>query len=133
MIAALIPPLGAAFRAPVLGRIARPLITAPTTRSMYDSPARQFVARHRAAGGRAYRYRLTWRPDDNACGAAHLTDLPLLLGTRQAWKDAAILGETEWAEVDRRGRAIRRIWAEFARTGALSHTEANDTITFRLD
>ncbi|OBB20039.1 carboxylesterase [Mycolicibacterium elephantis] len=130
VIAAVVPGLCTVFRAPLLGRRIRQLITTPTTRSMYDTPAREFVARHHAAGGRAYRYRMTWRPEDNGYGAAHLSDLPLLLGTREAWKDAAILGTADWASVDRRGRAIRRIWVEFARTGTVSDAGAEDTITF---
>lgn len=130
VIAAVVPGLNVLFRVPVLGRFARRLIAAPTTRSMYDNPAREFVARHRAAGGRAYRYRLTWRPDGNGYGAAHLTDLALVFGTRGAWEGAALLGSTNWAEVDRRGRAVRRMWAEFARTGTMPATPPNDTITF---
>lgn len=133
VIAAVVPGLRTVFRAPLLGHRIRQLITTPTTRSMYDTPAREFAARHRAAGGRAYRYRMTWRPEDNGYGAAHLSDLPLLLGTRESWKDAAILGTADWTAVDRRGRAIRRIWAEFARTGTVSDAGAENTITFLPD
>lgn len=130
VIAAVVPGLDVVFGLPVLGPFVRRLIATPLTRSMYDTPARRFVARHRAAGGCAYRYRMTWRPDDNGYGAAHLTDLPLLLGSRQAWQGAALLGSTDWADVDRRGRVVRRIWAEFARSGAVPDIRANNTITF---
>jgi para-nitrobenzyl esterase len=133
VIAALLPALRSVFRWPVVGRAVRRLIVTPTTRSMYDAPAREFVARHRAAGGRAYRYRMTWRPDGNGYGAAHLTDLPLLLGTRTAWEGAALLGSAGWAEVDRRGRLVRSVWAEFARTGTIPDIEASDTITVLPD
>jgi para-nitrobenzyl esterase len=128
VIAALVPALKHVFRSPVLGRLARRLIVAPSTRSMYETPARQFAARHRAAGGRASQYRMTWRPDQNGYGAAHLTDLPLLLGTRQAWEGTPLLGSASWADVERRGRLVRRIWADFARTGTVPDIPANDTI-----
>ncbi|MEQ4303692.1 carboxylesterase family protein [Plantactinospora sp. B6F1] len=133
VIGALVPALNGVFRLPVLGHVVRRLIVTPSTRSMYETPARQFVARHRAAGGRAYRYRMTWRPDDNGYGAAHLTDLPLLLGTRQAWEGAALLGSADWADVDRRGRVVRRIWAEFARTGTVPDVGESDTISLLPD
>lgn len=130
VIAALVPALKVVFRLPMVGRFVRWLIVTPSTRRMYDMPARRFAARHRAAGGRAYQYRMTWRPDGNGYGAAHLTDLPLLLGTSQAWQGTALLGSTGWADVDRRGRIVRRVWAEFARTGTVPDIPANDTITF---
>lgn len=130
VVAALVPALKTVFRLPLLGRYVRRLMVTPSTRGVYETLTRHFVARHRAAGGRAYQYRMTWQPDGNGYGAAHLTDLPLLLGTRQAWQGAALLGSAEWADVDRRGRLVRRIWAEFARTGTVPDVQANDTITF---
>ncbi|MFD2792525.1 carboxylesterase family protein [Promicromonospora vindobonensis] len=133
VIAALVPALKRVFRLPVLGSLARRLIGTPLNRSMYERPARQFIARHRDAGGRAHRYLMTWQPDGNGYGAAHLTDLPLVLGSRQAWDGAPLLGSADWADVERRGRIVRRIWAEFARTGTVPNVPANDTIAFPPD
>jgi para-nitrobenzyl esterase len=133
VIAALVPALKGVFRLPVIGDLARRLVGTPLNRNMYEKPARQFVARHRDAGGRAYRYLMTWQPDGNGYGAAHLTDLPLLLGSRQAWEGAPLLGSADWADVDRRGRVVRGIWAGFARTGTVPEIPANDTITFPPD
>lgn len=133
VLAAVVPGLAAVFGVPRLGPLLRRLITTPLTRSMYDTPAREFVARHRSAGGRAYRYRIGWQPDGSSFGAAHLTDLPLLFGTRAAWRGAALLGNADWAEVDRRGRFVRGVWAEFARTGTLPDLRSNDTITELTD
>ncbi len=130
IIAALVPALHRVFRAPALGRATRRLLTASLTRSMYDTPARQFADRHRSWGGRAHRYRMMWRPDGNGFGAAHLTDLPLLLGTRESWEGAALLGSADWSDMDRRGRLVRGVWAEFARTGSVPDLQKNDTIAF---
>ena len=133
IIAELLPALKRVFRVPVVGNFTRRLITTPLNRRMYETPARQFVARHRKAGGRAHRYNMIWRPNGNGYGAAHLTDLPLLLGTRQAWAGAPLLGSTDWSEVEQRGRIVRRIWAGFARTGTIPDIQANDTITLIRD
>ena len=40
--------------------------------------------------------------------------------TKEAWGRSALLGESGWAEVDRLGRRVRQIWADFARTGTLA-------------
>jgi para-nitrobenzyl esterase len=133
ILVALAPALGKVFQWPVIGKLARGLILTPSTRSMYGAPAQQFVARHREAGGHAYQYRMTWRPDNHGYGAAHLTDLALLFGTRQGWEGAALLGSTDWDDIAHRGRVVRSAWAEFARTGAVADMPVNDTITFLRD
>lgn len=133
VVGALLPPLKAVFRLPRVGARLRRLIVTPSTRSMYESPARQFVSRHRDAGGRGYQYSIIWQPESNGYGAAHLTDLPLLLGSREAWEGTPLLGTADWADVERRGRLVRHLWAEFARTGTLQEIPVNDTITFVAD
>ena len=117
---------------PVVGSALRRSLVRLTTWVIYTGPARSFVRRHRRAGGEAVRYTFTWRPEGSPFGAAHITDLPLLLGTREAWERAALVGRTSWEEIDRRGRAVRRVWGEFARTGAVSAeaaAQAADSLT----
>ena len=53
-------------------------------------------------------------------GAAHVTDVPLLLGGRESWGHTLLVGRSEWSDIDRRGRKVRQIWADFARTGTLA-------------
>ena len=31
-----------------------------------------------------------------------------------------LVGDADWADVDRRGRRVRQIWADFARTGTVA-------------
>jgi para-nitrobenzyl esterase len=128
----LIPALHRVTRVPVVGRLLHRALVRSTTHATYTRSVRAFAARHRAAGGRATRYELTWAPTGSPFGAAHITDLPLLLGSRRAWGRTAIIGSNDWDDIERRGRGIRRIWADFARTGTVGQDAAaavTDTIT----
>ncbi|WP_423921597.1 carboxylesterase family protein [Frigoribacterium sp. 2-23] len=117
LFAAFVPALARLFALPVVGRHLRELIVGRTTRLLYTDGARRFARRHRAAGGRATVFEFTWAPRDTVFGAAHVTDVPLLLGTREAWEHTKLVGSSAWSDIDRRGRRVRQIWAEFARTG----------------
>ncbi|GAB3849338.1 carboxylesterase family protein [Hymenobacter terrigena] len=106
-------------RLPVAGSHLVRLLTSVTSRRIYLDPARAF-ARHQArAGGRAYRFLLTYQPPGSPFGAAHVIDLPLLLGTQAGWAATPLLGEANWEEFDTAGRQVRQLWADFARTGRL--------------
>ncbi|MFF1379980.1 carboxylesterase family protein [Streptomyces sp. NPDC058308] len=87
------------------------------TREVYEVPLARFGARLARAGARAHAYRLDWRPAGSPLGAAHCLELPLLFGTRDAWRSSPMLGDTPWEETDRFGRALRAAWVAFARTG----------------
>jgi len=105
---------------PVVGGLLRRVLVRATTGAVYGRDVRRFVDRHRASGGRAVRYELSWEPAGSRYGAAHITDLPLLLGSEEAWGRSALLGTSDWADVDRLGRRVRQIWADFARTGTVA-------------
>ncbi|MFI5561645.1 carboxylesterase family protein [Amycolatopsis japonica] len=89
------------------------------TDEVYIGPLADFGDRLRSAGAGAWSYRLDWRPEGSEFGATHCVELPLLLGTREAWRDSPMLGEVRWEEVDAFGTALRAVWATFARTGSL--------------
>jgi para-nitrobenzyl esterase len=117
---AFIPVLTRLAGLPVVGAAFRRLLVGATTHAIYGRDARAFAARHREAGGRAVRYELTWAPEGAVFGAAHVTDVPLLLGGVETWGHTMLVGDTDWADVDRRGRRVRQIWADFARTGTVA-------------
>lgn len=128
----LIPAFARLTALPVLGAPIRRALVGYTTHLTYTRDARAFVKRHRAAGGRATRYELDWAPTGSPYGAAHVTDLPLLLGSERSWGRTALIGKASWAEIDRRGRFLRQMWADFARNGALAADATaglGDTIT----
>ncbi|WP_205660462.1 carboxylesterase family protein [Amycolatopsis antarctica] len=136
MVAGAVPAVELLFRVPLLGRVFRRLLVTPSTRRVYETPAKDFVRRHRQAGGTAVRYRMSWHPAGSGFGAAHITDIPLLMGTRRVWEGTRLLGSSTWADIDGRGRLVRRVWADFARTGTVAPEMANavsDTVTFPED
>jgi len=96
---------------------------------IYGRDARRFAARHRDAGGRATVYRLLRHPSVAPVGAVHMSDLPLLLGGRAAWVGSRFVPERDWPVVERRGRALRAIWADFARTGQATAPD-DETLVF---
>ncbi|WOO78174.1 Carboxylesterase [Vanrija pseudolonga] len=56
-----------------------------------------------------------WRPAGSAFGAVHTIDVPLLLGTQEAWAGTPMLGSESWDEVDAKGKVVRQAWGAFAR------------------
>ncbi|MEE1840432.1 carboxylesterase family protein [Streptomyces sp. NPDC088190] len=90
---------------------------AEPTRRMYTEPLTALGQQLVRAGARVHAYRLDWRPAGSAYGATHCVELPLLLGSRAAWRDSPMLGDTTWEEVDELGRAVRATWIAFVRTG----------------
>lgn len=90
---------------------------AERTREAYEKPLTHYAAQLARAGAQVHAYRLDWRPAGSPYGATHCLDLPLLFGTRDAWRGSPMLGDTPWEETDRIGRALRAAWVTFARTG----------------
>lgn len=92
-----------------------PLVDKMTAR-VFGDPAKAFASASPEIA-RAYIYRIDWRPLGSPYGAAHCVDLPLLLGDEAAWRDAPMLGEQSWSDVEQLGRRIRAAWIAFARSG----------------
>ena len=106
-------------RLPLAGGPLVRLLTSVTSRRIYLNPARAFAEHQARAGGRAWRFLLTYQPPGSPFGAAHVVDLPLLLGDRASWAATPLLGDADWEEFDKAGRQVRQLWADFARTGTL--------------
>jgi para-nitrobenzyl esterase len=106
-------------RLPLAGSPLVRLLTSVTSRRIYLNPAQAFAAHQARAGGRAYRFLLTYQPPGSRFGAAHVVDLPLLLGNQASWAATPLLGEANWEEFNKAGRQVRQFWADFARTGSL--------------
>ncbi|GAA4035745.1 carboxylesterase family protein [Hymenobacter glaciei] len=106
-------------RFPLAGSHLVNLLTRVTSRRIYLGPAQAFAEHQARAGGRAWRFVLTYQPPGSPFGAAHVVDLPLLLGNQASWAATPLLGEANWEEFDAAGRQVRQLWADFARTGTL--------------
>lgn len=129
MYVPLIPGLRSVARYRPVRPLLRWLLVRPLSEVIYGRDVRRFTRRHRAAGGRATSYRLHRGATAEPTGAVHMSDLPLLLGGRSAWAGSRFVPERDWPEVERRGRAFRAVWAEFARTGLVTVPD-DETLTF---
>jgi para-nitrobenzyl esterase len=108
------PAVSRVARVPVLGTAVLKAINWAVTEAVYGRAARRFARRHARAGGKAYRYLLTWHAPGNLYGAAHTVDLPLLFGDRKTWEGVGLVAGASWEEINARGRAVRAVWARFA-------------------
>jgi len=106
-------------RLPLLGRGLSRLLIWISSYLIYQGPARTFARRHARGGGRAYEFRIHYQAPGSPFGAAHVVDLPLLLGTPTSWATTPLLGQATWEQVNQAGRQVRQLWADFARTGSL--------------
>jgi para-nitrobenzyl esterase len=70
-----------------------------------------------AAGQKAYLYRFAWDGPNTGLGDCHTIELPFLLGSEAAWRDAPMLAGAPWSEIEAKGRKMRALWASFARSG----------------
>jgi para-nitrobenzyl esterase len=124
-----IPELATLLRAPVLGRVNRSMLVAAGTRKIYSKAATAFAQRHHTAGGKAYRYVLTFGAPGGVYTGAHSIDLPLLFPAVSAWRTASLIaGETK-AQLESHGRRLRAIWAGFARNGHVALGTSDGLIT----
>ncbi len=131
LYATAMPPLVKASRVPVIGgRLVASLVRLLTWQ-IFGSGVVRFATRHRRAGGRGMRYTLTWGVPGNPYDGAHVSDMPLLFGTKESWGPAPMIAGADWDEVDARGRTIRGLWADFARTGTLPRTRRWGVISVR--
>ncbi|MDT0232552.1 carboxylesterase family protein [Curtobacterium sp. BRB10] len=129
MYVPLVPGLRRVTRSRVLRSALRWWVVRPLSDVIYGRDARRFTERHRRGGGRATSYRLHRGVTSAPTGAVHMSDLPLLLGGREAWAGTRFVPERDWPEVERRGRAFRTIWADFARSGEVRAPD-DETLTF---
>ena len=85
------------------------------SRASFDDAIDGLTRLWRAVGGDATRYRVDWAAPGNRIGSAHTVELALLLGTPERLRTAAILAGADPQDVQESGRALRSIWADFAR------------------
>jgi para-nitrobenzyl esterase len=101
----------------VLGWAPVEAVVRATTWRIYTRDARRFVVRHRLAGGRATRYTISWGAPGTGLAGAHTIDLALLFPHHGVWEASPLVAGLTGPEIEAAGRPVRRVWAEFARTG----------------
>ncbi|HHV20580.1 MAG TPA: carboxylesterase family protein [Propionibacterium sp.] len=107
-------------RTPVVGPLSQRAAVEWVTRVIYAKPSQAFAARHAAAGGRGYRYRLDFGAPGNPYRAAHMIDGALMFDRPDVWADSPLLAGLSPARVDEAGQLLREIWGGFARTGTVA-------------
>ncbi|GAA4897970.1 carboxylesterase/lipase family protein [Actinomycetospora straminea] len=114
---AISPPLRAARRLPLIGRLAS-AAGGVVTRRVFTGPADRFADDAARAGARTFSYRFAWRAPASGLGACHCVDLPFLFGAREAWAGAPMLRGADWdTDVEPLGAVLRGAWLAFARHG----------------
>ncbi|MDO5499001.1 MAG: carboxylesterase family protein [Propionibacteriaceae bacterium] len=106
-------------RTPGLGPLAQRAADQVVTRSIYSGPGQAFADRHRAAGGRGYRYVLDFGAPGNPYQGAHLIDGALMFWNPDVWADSPLLKGLSHQHIDEAGTCMRQVWGDFARTGQL--------------
>jgi para-nitrobenzyl esterase len=112
---AVIPALRHLAAVPLVGRPLTSFISRLLTQKVYARSTREFAERHGHAGGSAHHYVFTWAPRGNFLGSTHAIELAFLFGNRQTWDGVEVLNGATWEEIDAHGRALRAVWADFAR------------------
>lgn len=108
-------PTFAALRRTAVGRVAYERAVDWATRHVYDRGIEPFVERHRRGGGRVWRYEVDWGAGPRFQGS-HVMDLALVFPT-EPWLRGEMLEGLPLEAVAEQGRAVRAVWADFARTG----------------
>ncbi|MGN6605658.1 MAG: carboxylesterase family protein [Jatrophihabitans sp.] len=114
-----LPGLDRLLAAPTIGPLLASGYIPVVTRRVYGRGVERF-ARHLAAnGGAVHAYRLRFGRRTNPYADAHTTDIALLFPCPAVWDGSPLLAGLRADELDRLGRALRTVWAGFARTGTV--------------
>lgn len=89
---------------------------------MFTKPSEDFAKLYAASGGRTFLYRFYWMKDYDYIGACHTSDVQLLFGAKGLEGMDISMGKKA-SETLEEGRPMRRMWAEFARSGDVTETE----------
>lgn len=100
---------------PLLGDRAHDALVRRLTRSVFDDGADELARRWAAGGGEATRFRVTWAAAGNPIASPHGLDVALLFAREENWQQVTAFQGSTWADVSAAGRALRAIWAAFAR------------------
>jgi para-nitrobenzyl esterase len=89
---------------------------------MFTDPAEDFARKYAGCGGKVYLYRFFWMKDYDYIGACHTSDVQLLFGSKGLTGMDIAMGKTESQTLEE-GKPMRKMWAEFARSGEVRETE----------
>lgn len=95
---------------------------------IFAAPTKKYVRTYAELGGKAAMYELSWRENNAELGACHGIDLMALFGA-EGIKDRPIMMGLTSEQIRERGKPVREMWANFAKTGDLDRTEVPGVLT----
>ncbi|MBH1937293.1 carboxylesterase/lipase family protein [Streptomyces sp. AV19] len=96
------------------GRTVTQIVVDMCTQQLFRNPEDQLAKLLTDRGNTPWRYQFDWSPKHSEYDACHCIELPFLLGSPGAWKDAPMLGGEQPAALT---GEVQRAWASFARDG----------------
>ena len=90
--------------------------------SMFTRPSEEFARQYAMCGGKVYLYRFVWMKDYDYIGACHTSDLQMLFGADGLEQLDISMGKKKSESLEE-GKPMRKMWAEFARSGNVNETE----------
>jgi para-nitrobenzyl esterase len=100
------------------------------TDKLFTRPLEDFARQYAMSGGKTHFYHFVWMKDYDFIGACHTSDLQLLFGAKGVQGLDIAMGKTE-SETLEEGKPMRRMWAEFARSGKIEETELEGILEIR--
>ncbi len=107
------------FQIPVLGKLLKLIFVEITTNIVYKKGCKKFARNCAASNSNVYQYKISWGSKTNGYGAAHTVDIPLLFGKSTMWENRKIVEGIKVEEIDKKGKEVRKLWADFAKKGHL--------------
>ena len=98
--------------------------------AIFNAPIQEFAHSYAKAGGTTFLYTFSWMQGKSVLGASHCSDCLLLFGARDAESKPGCMGLSA-QEVLRAGAPFRKIWADFAKTGAVARTSLDGMVEIR--
>lgn len=98
------------------------LVVSTLSKKIFIKPTEAFASRYASFGGNTYLYSFHWGAGKSFVGACHMMEFLPLFGSDYLKKDISKMGMSD-EEIHNQGIPMRKIWAEFARTGKVTTKE----------
>ncbi len=107
------------FQMPILGKLFKLVFITITTRLIYKKGCKKFSENCSTSQNNIYQYEISWGSKINGYGAVHTIDIPLLFGRGNMWVNRTIVQGLGVGEIEKKGKEVRKLWADFAKKGHL--------------
>lgn len=106
------------------------LVIRNMSKAIFIGPTQKFAQLYADCGGKVHLYSYCWRKDKHVIGAGHITELALLFGGKSIEGTLMAQGLSERDFIEH-GKPLRKIWAEFAKTGKVPAKKVEGMIAFK--